>query len=112
MYKKLLVFLFLVFYATASLCYSKNQSKSNVLILHSYHIGYQWTDNLQPGITETLEENENLEREKAGDIPVTMESPNRCIFNGQVLHKHNISEKLLPDHSIIIKRTAEHLMDK
>ena len=340
MYKKLLIFLFIVFYGTASLCYAKNQSKSNVLILHSYHIGYQWTDNLQPGITETLEENENLEiyveymdlirnpgtehlemlesvykkkytnegikfdviivaddgafnfllekrdelffdapivflgvddfkperiadiqditgvnveasiketleialkltespqtavvvsgsrlteriflnhfkkteelfkdkidflyldelepdelrealgqlqpndmvfhlsylltpsgkrltvaesvnliksstsaliftirefvipygavggkvvhgyshgeaaarlalkildGEKAGDIPVTMESPNRYMFNGQVLHEHNISEKLLPDHSIIIKRTAEHLMDE
>jgi PAS domain S-box-containing protein len=32
-----------------------------VLVLHSYHKGYQWTDNIHEGIIETLKEQKNID---------------------------------------------------
>jgi PAS domain S-box-containing protein len=45
------------FLATALvLCATASQAKPlrHVLVLHSYHQGYQWTDNIQSGLVETL----------------------------------------------------------
>jgi PAS domain S-box-containing protein len=45
-----------------------------------------------------------LKGRKAGKIPVTMESPNKYLFDDLLLHEYNISEKYLPVSSIITNR--------
>ncbi|MBW1911178.1 MAG: PAS domain S-box protein, partial [Deltaproteobacteria bacterium] len=37
------------------------EDQKRVLILHSYHIGYPWTDNVSEGITSILNKEENVE---------------------------------------------------
>lgn len=37
------------------------EDQKRVLILHSYHIGYLWTDNVSEGITSVLNKEENVE---------------------------------------------------
>jgi PAS domain S-box-containing protein len=48
---------------------------------------------------------------KPNGAPMIVESPNRFVFNGSLLKKHNISEKYLPNNSFIIKRDSDYLID-
>ncbi|MCX7770324.1 MAG: PAS domain S-box protein [Proteobacteria bacterium] len=43
------------------------------------------------------------------DIPVEMKSPNRYLFDGQALLKHNIPLAILPQDSIIINKSVESI---
>lgn len=37
------------------------ESSKKILIIHSYHLGYEWSDGIQKGIMETLKDYNNLE---------------------------------------------------
>jgi hypothetical protein len=52
-----------------------------------------------------------LNNVKVKDIPVRMESPNQYVFNGTLLRKYEISEKYLPDNSLIINRDTDYLLE-
>lgn len=53
---------------------------------------------------------EILTGSKADRIPVKMESPNMYIFDDKVLHKYNISEKVVPPGSIVVNQTVDSLI--
>lgn len=45
------------------------------------------------------------------DITPMHLSPNQYLFNGMLLRKHGISEKLLPDNSLIIHKGSDYLLE-
>ena len=52
-----------------------------------------------------------LSGERAEDIPVLLESPNRYVFNASALRKHGIPEALLPSGALVVHREAESLIE-
>ncbi|MCX7990464.1 MAG: PAS domain S-box protein [Proteobacteria bacterium] len=49
---------------------------------------------------------------KADEIPILYKSPNRFVFNGGALIKHNISIATLPKDSVIINKTDQYMTDQ
>ena len=52
-----------------------------------------------------------LSGERAEEIPVLLESPNRAIFNASALRKHGIPEALLPSGALVVHREAASLVE-
>jgi len=55
-HKYALLILFSVFF-----CFSASARKQRVLVLHSYHQGLNWTDNVSAGIQSVLGQEDNVE---------------------------------------------------
>jgi len=73
--KKVLTLIFLLI----SINIFSQENNKNILILHSYHNGFRWTDDIQKGISETFEKN-NLD----ADLYLEYMDTKR-IFNEQYL---------------------------
>ncbi len=55
-----LLFLLLIVISKVTLLYAQPVEKKSVLILHSYHQGYEWGDSIAKGLQDHLEKKENL----------------------------------------------------
>ena len=52
----LLVFIILLLAGTAAQALDSQETPRQVLVIHSYHLGYKWTDDITQGITAALQE--------------------------------------------------------
>ncbi|MBF0377773.1 MAG: PAS domain S-box protein [Desulfamplus sp.] len=69
-------------------------------VAHGYSQG-QWVARIA---------NRILKGSLVSEIPVQMSSPNKFVFNDEVLQKYNISRETLPPKSIIMNKTAKGLI--
>lgn len=60
MVKKIIYLLILICQIFSTNIYAKSKIKK-ILIIHSYHQGYEWSDGIHTGIIDTLKNNENLD---------------------------------------------------
>ena len=58
-YLKILFLVLIIIIPIMFSAQSQNPPKKNILILHSYHKGYEWTDSIHQGIMENLDNIEN-----------------------------------------------------
>lgn len=72
------LWVFLSFAAPVITAYAQDDAKKEVLVLHSYHKGYKWTDEITVGIEEVL----------GGDVNLWVEyMDTKRVFNEQYLHR-------------------------
>lgn len=60
MIQKIIYFLILFSFFSITNIYARQETKK-ILIIHSYHQGYEWADGIHSGIVDILKNNENLE---------------------------------------------------
>jgi len=55
------LYLFFLFFLWLPDSYANTTEKQRLLVLHSYHQGYEWSDGIHAGIMNTLKETNNIE---------------------------------------------------
>ncbi len=59
--KRITYFISFIFLILALISTSYGEEKSKILVIHSYHQGLEWTDNITLGIQSAFSENESVE---------------------------------------------------